>query len=469
MPAYLTNIVPIFIKRIINPSVLKKILVLGAGRSSVYLIDYLLQHAEVQQWEVTIADLSAEAAAQKAKGHPNARPIAFDLKNNELLQTEVQRTDVVVSLLPADMHLPVAEACVQHGRSMFTASYVSPGMQALDADVRAKGLLFLNEIGCDPGIDHMSAMQLIDKIKAEGGKITAFYSYTGGLVAKACDTNPWHYKFSWNPRNVVLAGQPGPARYLAKGTVRYVPYTRLFSEASRVEVPGFGPLDAYANRDSLPYKELYGLQDAHTLLRATFRYPEYCDAWSVMVYLGLTNEQLIFDNCRQLRYRDLLNACLPPDQTPTVREGFEKTLRERLNFDAATVARITAQFDYLDFFSERTFERDQAAAAQLLLDILQEKWQLAPGDRDLVVMQHRFEYDLKGMKKVKTSTLVLEGENDYHTAMAKTVGLPLAMALRRYLLGELPLTGVQIPIQAAVYNPVLAELEEVGVKFVHNS
>lgn len=467
MPAYLTNIVLIFIKRIINPSVLKKILVLGAGRSSVYLIDYLLQHAEVQLWEVTIADLSAEAAAQKAKGHPNARPIAFDLKNNELLQAEVQRTDVVVSLLPADMHLPVAEACVQHGRSMFTASYVSPGMQALDAEVRAKGLLFLNEIGCDPGIDHMSAMQLIDEIKAEGGKITAFYSYTGGLVAPACDSNPWHYKFSWNPRNVVLAGQPGPALYLANGTVRYVPYARLFSEASRVEVPGFGPLDAYANRDSLPYQSLYGLESAHTLLRATFRYPEYCDAWSVMVYLGLTNEQLIFDNCRQMRYRDLLNACLPPDQTPTVREGFEKTLRERLHFDAATVARITAQFDYLDFFSERTFERDQAAAAQLLLDILQEKWLLAPGDRDLVVMQHHFVYELHGVKKEKISTLVLEGNDDYHTAMAKTVGLPLAMALRRYLLGELALIGVQIPIQSEIYEPVLAELEDWGVKFHH--
>ena len=425
MPAYLTNIVPIFIKRFKNPSVLKNILVLGAGRSSVYLIEYLLQ-------------------------------------------AEVQRADVVVSLLPADMHLPVAEACVQYGRSMFTASYVSPGMQALDAEVRAKGLLFLNEIGCDPGIDHMSAMQLIDQIKSEGGKITAFYSYTGGLVAPACDTNPWHYKFSWNPRNVVLAGQPGPARYLANGTVRYVPYTRLFSEASRVDVPGFGPLDAYANRDSLPYQELYDLQDAHTLLRATFRYPEYCDAWSVMVYLGLTNEQLLFNNCQQMRYRDLLNACLPPDNTPTVRQGFEKTLRERMHLDAATTARIAAQFDHLDFFSERTFERDSASAAQLLLDILQEKWLLAPGDRDLVVMQHHFIYEQQGVQKEKISTLVLEGDNDYYTAMAKTVGLPLAMALRRFLLGELQLTGVQIPIQAEIYNPVLAELEDWGVKFHHN-
>lgn len=468
MPAYLTNIVPIFIKRIKNPSVLKNILVLGAGRSSVYLIDYLLQHADIQHWEVTIADLSAEAAAQKAKGHPSARAIAFDLKNNDLLQAEVQRTDVVVSLLPADMHLPVAQACVQHGRSMFTASYVSPGMQALDTDVRAKDLLFLNEIGCDPGIDHMSAMELIDEIKAKGGKITAFYSYTGGLVAPACDTNPWHYKFSWNPRNVVLAGQPGPARYLANGTVRYVPYDRLFNEAARVEVPGFGFLDAYANRDSLPYQSLYGLESAHTLLRATFRYPEYCDAWSVMVYLGLTNEQLQFNHCRQMRYRDLLNACLPPDSTPTVRAGFEKTLREKLHFDAPTVTRIAEQFAYLDFFSERTFSRDQASAAQLLLDILQEKWHLETGDRDLVVMQHRFEYELNGEHKVKTSTLVLEGENDYHTAMAKTVGLPLAMALRRYLLGEVGLRGVQIPIQPEIYKPILTELEEWGVKFHHN-
>jgi saccharopine dehydrogenase-like NADP-dependent oxidoreductase len=444
---------------------LKKILVLGAGRSSIYLIEYLLDAATKHEWEVTIADLQLAAAVQKAAGHKHARPVALDLRSEAQLQTEVARANVVVSLLPADMHLPVAHACVKFQKSMFTASYVSPGMQALDGAARSAELLFLNEMGCDPGIDHMSTMELIDEIRSRGGIIKALYSYTGGLVSRESDTHPWHYKFSWNPRNVVLAGQPGPARYLANNYIRYKPYNRIFRETERVEVPGFGELDAYANRDSLPYKKYYGLEHAHTILRATFRYPDYCQGWSIFVFLGLTNDDLSLENCDQITYRDFLNMFLPPDDTTTVRAGFEKTLRERLNFSPDQVVIAMAQFDYLEFFSDRTFKKKQATPASLLLEILEDKWQLASSDRDLIVMHHRLLYELEGKELEKTSTLVLEGHDDYRTAMAKTVGLPLAIAVKLYLTGGLQLSGVHIPTLPDIYEPVLAELEAHGIRF----
>lgn len=444
---------------------MKKILVLGAGRSAIYLIDYLLEHAGQASWEVTIADLSEAAAQKKANGHPCARPIGFDLKDSQALHQEVERADLVVSLLPAELHLQVAQVCLNIGRSLFTASYVSEAMQQMHEAVAQKGLLFLNEMGCDPGIDHMSTMELIDDIRKKGGEVKALFSYTGGLVARDCDTNPWHYKFSWNPRNVVLAGQPGPARYLANNSIRFKPYNRIFRETERIEVPGFGELDAYANRDSLPYKRLYGLQNAHTILRATFRYPGYCQAWAILVFLGITNDQLQLENCEQLSYRELLNMFLPPDNTPTVRAGFEKTLRERLNFNDEQVAEAMVQFDYLEFFSDRNFKRSAGSPAELLQEILEEKWALEATDRDLIVMHHQLVYALAGTEHVKTSTLVIEGDDDYHTAMAKTVGLPLAMGVRLFLEGQLNLKGVHIPVLPELYVPIMKELEEYGIKF----
>ncbi len=460
-----TNIVQNSQKPLIIPSVLKNILVLGAGRSSIFLIEYLLTHAAEGAWQVTIADMHEAAAAQKAAGHPAARAIGLNLSDADQVRQEIQQADLVVSLLPADLHHQVALHCLELGRSLFTASYISNAMQAMHAQVQAKGLLFLNEMGCDPGIDHMSTMQLINEIRAEGGKVQALYSYTGGLVARDCDTNPWHYKFSWNPRNVVLAAQPGPARYLANNSIRFKPYNRIFRESERIDIPGFGPLDAYANRDSLPYKHYYGLDAAHTILRATLRYPDYCQGWSILVFLGLTDSQLQLEDCDQLSYRDFLNMFLPPDQTRTVREGFIKTLEDRLSYSTEQLAVAEQQFDYLEFFSDRKFKRTSGSPADLLLEMLEEKWQLAAGDRDLIVMQHALEYELEGETHTKTSTLLLEGQDDYHTAMAKTVGLPLAIAARLYMEGRLALTGVHIPIEPELYEPVLKELEKHGINF----
>lgn len=444
---------------------MKKILVLGAGRSSIYLIEYLLQHAEKNNWVVTIADLHKAAAQQKAGNSPAARAIQLDLMDTATLKIEVAAADVVVSLMPADMHIHVAQLCLELGKSMFTASYISDAMKAMQKEVAAKGLLFLNEIGCDPGIDHMSTMELIDGIRAKGGVIKALYSYTGGLVARDCDTNPWHYKFSWNPRNVVMAAQPGPARHLANNYIRFKPYNRIFREYESVEVPGFGPLDAYANRDSIPYKDFYSLESAHTILRATFRYPDFCQGWAILVFLGLTNDQLQLQHCDELNYRDFLNMFLPPDDSPTVRNGFERLLRERMNLNEDQINTILVQFDFLDFFSDRKFQRTNGSPADLLLEMLERKWQLSPGDRDLIVMHHSLDYELQGQIKTETSTLLLEGENETYTAMAKTVGLPLAISVRLFLEGKIQLTGVLIPTDKALYKPIMEELKAYGVQF----
>ncbi len=444
---------------------MKQVLVIGAGRSSTYLIDYLLSHAPGHDWQITIGDLQLDWAQKRAGGHPNARAICFDLEDTIQLQQEISQADAVISLAPADKHLVIANVCLEYKKSLFTASYVSPGMQEMAAAVEDAGILFLNELGCDPGIDHMSALALLSDIRKTGGEIQAFYSYTGGLIAPACDDQPWHYKFSWNPRNVVLAGQPGPARYLANGVLRFIPYLRLFREKALLDIPGFGPLEAYANRDSIPYMEEYDLHGIKTLLRGTLRYPTYCDAWHVFAWLGMTNEQLLFENCQELRYRDFLLSFLYPDDAPTVRESFIHTLRNQLGYTPAQIEDLLVKFDYLELFSERRFSQPKGSAASLLQEILEEKWKLGDEDRDLVVMHHQVDYLQNGESKSRTSTLILEGDDNFHTAMAKTVGLPLAIGVRLFLEGKIALKGVHIPIQPELYLPILEELEHHGVRF----
>lgn len=442
------------------------VLVIGAGRSATFLIDYLLAHAAKNNWKVIIADLSLALATQKAAQHAAAYPIALDLNDESALSDVIRRSTLVVSLAPADKHIQIARVCLAEKKHLFTASYVSPEMQAMDAAVQAAGLLFFNELGCDPGIDHMSALALLAEIKAASGTVEEFYSFTGGLIAPDTIDNPWAYKFSWNPRNVVLAGQPGPARYLANGVTRFIPYQRLFQEVIPFEIDGFGKLEGYANRDSVPYREQYALTDVKTLLRGTLRYPGYAFAWHVLVWLGLTNDQLILQQTDRLRFRDFLLAFLPPDPAPTVKESLINTLGKYLAYDKAQVEEVLVKFEAIDLFSDRCFQRSSGTPAQLLQEILEEKWALKTGDRDLVVMTHRIIYrDKQGKRQHKQSTLLLEGDNDYHTAMAKTVGLPLAIAVKNFLNGQIELKGVHIPVQASVYQPILAELATLGIDF----
>lgn len=436
---------------------MKSILVIGAGRSASSLISYLLTNAAAEQWQVRVGDMSAELAAQKTAGHPAATAFAFDINNETQREAEISRADLVVSMLPAFMHGSVARDCVRLGKHLVTASYVSDEMRSLDAEARAKGILLLNEIGLDPGLDHLSAMQIIDTIHARGGNVTAFYSYCGGLVAPESNDNPWGYKFSWNPRNVILAGQ-GTAQYIENGTYKYLPYSRVFAQAGSITVEGYGTFDAYANRDSLSYRAPYGLDDIPTILRGTLRMPGYCKAWNIFVQLGLTDDTWKIKEANKLTYAQLINAFLPAG---------EGTLRKRLADFAGLPENDPAleMVAWTGVLNEDTIPLEEASPAQILQQLLERKWVLRSGDKDMIVMQHIFRYEINGTSKELTSSLVVKGDDEVHTAMAKTVGLPAAIAVKMILNGSITLTGVQIPVMKAIYEPVLAELRNYGIVF----
>ena len=331
-------------------------------------------------------------------------------------------------------------------------------MKQLDAEAKKKGLLLLNECGLDPGLDHASAMKVIHHIQAQGGEITSFKSYCGGLVAPASNDNPWGYKFSWNPRNVILAGQ-GTAQWLEEGELKFIPYNRLFTQINTIEVEGYGKFDAYANRDSISYIESYGLKNIKTMLRGTLRQQNYCKAWNVFVKLGLTDDSAKITNTGGLTYTDLLQSFLPT-ATGNVAADLKNLMGKEWDAD------IENMLESLELFSNKKIKVNEGSPAQLLQALLEEKWLLKAGDRDMIVMQHQFEYRLSnGSKKYLESSLVLEGKNEHMTAMAMTVGLPLAITVRNFLKGGLMLSGVQIPTIPSIYNPLLDELAERGISF----
>ena len=438
-----------------------KILIIGAGRSTVSLIDYLLNHSSTYDWKITIADVDINLAQQKVANHPNGNAISFNINDEEKRRLIISEHDFVVSMLPAFMHGNVARDCVEFGKHLATASYVSSEMKALDAEAKKKNILLLNECGLDPGIDHASAMKLIDEIKQLGGNISSFKSYCGGLVAPESNDNPWGYKFSWNPRNVILAGQ-GTAQYLHNGELKFLPYNRLFSQTEIIEIEGYGKFDAYANRDSLSYISVYGLDNIKTMLRGTLRQKGYCKAWDVFVKLGLTDDTSKITDATKFTYTSLVSSFLPNDNG---------SLKERLkNFlGEQWFNEIEEQMDYLGLFSNKKIELHEGTPAQLIQSLLEEKWKLKQGDRDMVVMQHLFEYSLPGKDIQKlNSSLVVKGIDDNHTAMALTVGLPLAITIKNFLTNKFRLSGVQIPVTKEIYLPMLKELEENNIVFKEN-
>jgi saccharopine dehydrogenase-like NADP-dependent oxidoreductase len=439
---------------------MRHILVIGAGRSASSLIKYLLDHSEKEQLHITIGDLSIELAQQKTNNHKNATAIAFDVHNEEQRKIEIQKANIVISMLPAHLHIEVVKDCVIYKKHMVTASYISPAMQELDEIAKANQLIFMNEIGLDPGIDHMSAMKIMDEIRAKGGKIILFESFCGGLVAPESDTNLWNYKFSWNPRNVVLAGQGGSAKFIQEGTYKYIPYHKLFRRTEFLEVEGFGRFEAYANRDSLKYREVYGLQNAETCYRGTIRRVGFSKAWDVFVQLGMTDDTYIIDDSENMSNRDFVNLFLPYHPTDSIEIKF----RHQLKIDQDDV--IWDKLMELDLFSKSVVPGlKNATPAQMLEIILSYKWTLQPEDKDMIVMYHKIGYEINGEQKQIDATMVCLGEDQTYTAMAKTVGLPVAIAALKILNGEIQKTGVQLPIAKEVYLPILAELEKYGVVF----
>ncbi len=438
---------------------MKTILIIGAGRSSSSLISYLLEHAEKGGWRVRVGDVEEKNAAARVNGHSSGASFRFDITDAVQREKEISGAAVVVSMLPAFMHGAVAKDCVRLGRHLVTASYVSDEMRALDAEAKNKGVILLNEIGLDPGIDHMSAMQVIDRVRAAGGEMTAFHSYCGGLVAPESNDNPWGYKFSWNPRNVILAGQ-GTAQFIENGNYKYQPYSRIFSSAETIHVDGWGDYDAYANRDSLSYREVYGLEKISTMLRGTLRMPGFCRAWNAFVQLGWTDDTWKIHNANELTYSQLVDAFLPENmQGVTVQQKLAALLGESVDGE------VMKKLEWAGIFSDERIPLREASPAQILQELLERKWKLKPGDKDMIVMQHRFEYMLAGKKHILTASLVVKGDDEVHTAMAKTVGLPAAIAVKMIMEGKLKRAGVCVPVTADIYEPALKELESFGVKF----
>ncbi len=437
---------------------MKKILILGAGRSSSAVIDYLLFNSNQYGWKVTVADIDITHSKDRISNHSNGIAISFTLDNEETAGFIIGEHDVVVSMLPPHLHDRVAAHCLTHSKHLLTASYVSKKMHELNDEASKKGILFMCEMGLDPGIDHMSAMQIIDKIKLKGGIISSFKSSCGGLVAPACDDNPWHYKISWNPRNVVLAGQ-ATAQYLDQGIKKFKPYHRLFAEAEPIKIKGYGNFELYPNRDSLSYIDTYKLIGIETIIRATLRKDGYCSAWNALVHLGLTDDSYTIEVSDKMTYRDWLYGYLFPKKK---NEDVIKTLSRTLNLKKNH--KIIERLNWLGITARKKIGMKTVTPAQILQALMEEKWVMKKNDRDMVVMLHEFRYEIDKKKYSHTSTMVLEGEKD-HTAMAKTVGLPLGIMVKLILTTDLKLKGVHIPVMKQVYEPVLKELKELGVIF----
>ncbi len=439
---------------------MRNILIIGAGRSASSLIRYLLDKSTKESLHLTIADLSLELAEKKSAGHPNATAIAFDIFNQEQRGAEISKADLVISMLPAHLHIGVAKDCIIYKKHMVTASYISDAMQQLDAEARANGLIFMNEIGLDPGIDHMSAMKVINEIRDKGGKMILFESFCGGLVAPESDNNLWNYKFTWAPRNVVLAGQGGAAKFIHEGTYKYIPYHKLFRRTEFMEVEGYGRFEGYANRDSLKYQSVYGLDNILTLYRGTIRRVGFSRAWNMFVQLGMTDDTYVIDNSDQLSYREFTNLFLPYHPSDSV----EIKLRMQLGIEQDDI--MWDKLLELDIFNpKKKVGLKNATPAQILEKILTEKWTLSPEDKDMIVMYHKFGYELDGEERQIDSKMVCIGDDQTYTAMAKTVGLPVAMAALQILNGKIKTAGVQLPINKEVYEPILDELEDFGVVF----
>ena len=433
---------------------------IGAGKSASYLVKYFLERSISEKLEIIIGDLDLTNAEKWTKNNPNARTLKLDIFDKKSRKKAITGADIVVSMLPARFHIEVAKDCLSLGKHMVTASYVSKEMQALNEQAKSKKLVFLNEIGVDPGIDHMSAMQVIDRIRESGGNILLFESFTGGLMAPESDTNLWNYKFTWNPRNVVLAGQGGAAKFLQEGKFKYIPYHRLFRRTEFLEVDGYGRFEAYANRDSLKYKEVYGLDFIKTLYRGTIRRVGFSRAWQIFVILGLTDDSYKIPNSENMSYREFINSFLPYSPTDSV----ELKLRYKLKIDQDDI--LWEKLEELDIFNaNKKVMLKNASPAQILQKILLDSWSLDSDDKDMIVMYHKFGYELDGEKHQIDATMVCTGEDQTFTAMAKTVGLPVGIATLAILNNKIKRYGVQIPNNKDVYEPILSELEEYGIIF----
>ncbi|MEP6675598.1 MAG: saccharopine dehydrogenase C-terminal domain-containing protein [Ferruginibacter sp.] len=418
---------------------MKTILLFGAGKSATVLIDYLIAGAENNNWKIIIADVNREQILAKTNHHPATEAISLDINNSIERKALVEKATIVISMMPPALHVIVAEDCLEFSKDLLTASYVDEKLKDRSAEIESKGLLFLCEMGLDPGIDHMSAMKMIDDIKSKGGTVTSFKSHCGGLIAPESDNNPWHYKISWNPRNIVLAGKSG-AVYKDENVVREISYRQIFSDSSVINIDGLKPLATYPNRDSLSYIPLYHLEDASTFIRTTLRYPVFCKAWNLIARTNLTSENSI-------------------DVSGLTYKKWSAPIADFVTEENRSL------FSFLGFFEETNVPSAAGSSADILQYLLETKLVMEPQDKDMIVMLHEIEYIINGKRFAIKSSLIVKGEDSLRTAMAKTVGLPLGIAAKLILDGKIKETGLRIPIDKEIYEPVLEELALNGIRF----
>jgi saccharopine dehydrogenase-like NADP-dependent oxidoreductase len=419
---------------------LRTIVLIGAGKSATVLIDYLIAESETNNWKFIVADSNLELILAKTKNSPFAEAIQLDVMDEKQRADLIRKAHVVISMMPPALHFLIAKDCVEYRKHLLTASYMDDKIKSLRDEINDRKLLFLCEMGLDPGIDHMSAMKIIDEIKAKGGKITSFKSHCGGLVAPESDDNPWHYKISWNPRNIVMAGQSG-AVYKLNNETRNISYHDLFDSSNKIDFKGLEDLAYYPNRDSMSYIPTYKLPDTATFIRTTLRHVDFFKGWNAVVHAGLTNETDPVDT------HGLTFGKWSAPVLPFVNEGNRSMLQ------------------YLGLFDDALVPANAKTSADILQTLVETKLKMMPIDKDMIVMLHEFEYELDGKHKNLKSCLVVKGEDSLRTAMAKTVGLPLGIAAKLILNETMKLKGLHIPTAKEIYEPVLKELELSGIQF----
>ena len=439
---------------------MRNILIVGAGKSSPYLIKYLIENSQEQNLFLHITDLKIDHLKTYSKNE-RCNVSTINILDENQREEFILKSDIIISMLPARFHIILAKSCLKLKKNLLTASYVGDEMKNLNKDVIDNDLIFLNEIGLDPGIDHMSAKKIIDNLHDKDCKIISFKSYTGGLISPESDNNSWNYKFTWNPRNVVLAGQGTPAKYIENKKYKYLPYNRLFENTEMINIKNYGDFDVYPNRDSLKYREIYGLEDISTMIRGTIRKVGFPKSWNMLVRLGLTDDSFKISNSQGMTYREYLNCFLPYHKSLTIEDKTKKMLK--INEGDSQWIKLNE----IDLFSKtKKIPLKNASPAQILEHILKQCWKLETNDKDMIVMYHEFKYINKSIIENKIiSTMGCTGEDSTYTAMAKTVGLPLAIACLLILNKEINLTGIQTPINKEIYDPVLNELENFGIFF----
>ena len=407
---------------------------------------------------IQISDFDTENLKFFTKKYPKIITQIFDVNDKKQREKIVINQSIVISMLPAKYHFLIAIECLKSNINLVTASYISDELMKLDYEVKKKNLLFLNEVGLDPGLDHMSALKLIKEIKNDNGKIKSFKSHCGGLIHPKYDNNPWNYKFTWNPRNVVLAAK-GQAKFLRNNKIIQVNYPDVFNQTEKINIDQLGDFDSYANRDSLKYIKLYGLDESDTMFRGTLRRKGFCESWEIIALLGLTDDE-VYLNTFNKSYKDLiLSQLFNKENVIDLKKEIELKVSRKISEETYNKLLWTELFT-----CNRKLKNEKMTLAQIVESLLVKKWNFEEKDKDMIVMQHDFKYQKNNRLLNKKSTLVVYGDENF-SAMSKTVGLPLAIATKLILENKINYYGVKIPDISMIYDPILKELEDYKINF----